>query len=457
MISDNMGNKYTNNINKNKEQKIEIKCINLNEFGQGVFKVNNEIKSANNLLPGESAIVSINADKCRVINLLNKSKKRVDVKCGAYNKCGSCHLLHMNYNEQIKFKEEYVNNCFKQNNIKANVKEIEKASILEGYRNKMTVAYKYSDGKIVYGFYEEDTHRIVSNDYCFVHTKEQNEIVKAIGKIMTELHISCYDEDKRKGLMRYAQVRFSRFTKEILVTLVTNGNVFPSRSEFIKRLRNICPYITSIVQNINSRKTSIILGDEEQVLYGRGYIEDEICGIKFNISSKTFFQVNPYQVEVLYRKVSDYLELQGNEVVLDAYCGVGTIGLSIAKNAKYVYGVENNKQSVINARTNASNNKIRNINFICADATDYIIEMTKMNAKFDCLIMDPPRTGSTEKFLYSVNKLAPKKIVYVSCEAKTLARDLKILLDKYEIQNVGIVDMFIGTYHVETVVCLVRK
>ena len=450
-------NKKNNKSNDIKSQKIEVKCINLNEFGQGVFKLGGSIKCVNNLLPGESAVVAINGDKCKVHNLINKSKKRVDVKCGAYNKCGSCHLLHMNYNEQIKFKEEYVNNCFKQYSIKAKVEEIERASVLEGYRNKMTVAYKYSDGKIVYGFYEEDTHRIVTNDYCLVHTKEQNEIVKEIGKIMNELHLSCYDEDKRKGLMRYVQIRFSRYTKEILVTLVIGSNVFPSRSEFVKRLRARCPYITTIIQNVNSRKTSIILGDEEQILYGKGYIEDEILGVRFNISSKTFFQINPYQVELLYKKVDEYLNLQGDEVLLDAYCGVGTIGLTLANKAKYVYGVENNKQSVINARNNANNNKIKNINFVCADATEYIIEMAKMKAKFDCLIMDPPRTGSTDKFLYSVNELAPKRIVYVSCEAKTLARDLRILLEKYSIEKVGIVDMFIGTYHVETITTLTLK
>jgi len=466
-----MGNKNNNFNQKNnqnfKSNKIEITGLDLNHFGQCSFKINKNIYSVNNLLPGEKAIVeeitggfdkqNQESKKYKLVKILTPSKKRQEVKCAAYNKCGSCHLLHLAYEDQIKLKLDYVNQCFKDNKLNIKVNEIVKAEKHEGYRNKMQVAYRYRDKNIVYGFYEEDSHRIINNDYCYVQSKEQNEIVKEIAKIMKDLHLTPYDEDKRTGVIRFALVRFARTTNEILVTIVTNGNMFPARNEFVKRLRAACPYITTITQNINSRKTSIVLGEEEQILYGNGYITDAISGINFKISSSTFFQINPYQVEKLYGKVKEYLELEGNEILIDAYCGVGTIGMTLAKYANMVYGVENNKQSVINAKNNAYENKIKNIRFECADATDYLVELAKEKIHVDALVMDPPRTGSTEKFLNAVNSLKPKKVVYVSCEASTLARDLCILTKEYNVKKVGIVDMFVGTYHVETVVCLSQK
>ena len=454
-------NNHFNNNKISEAKKYEVTCTGLNELGQGTFNIGKNIYSVSNLLPKEKAIIEENdyqgIKKFRVIKLLAPSKKRCEVKCKAYNKCGNCHLLHMSYEDQIDFKKDYVNNCFKDQKLNVRVDEVCKASVFEGYRNKMAVAFKYQNRELVYGFYEEDTHRIINNDYCYIHTKEQNEIVKKIAKIMKELKIVPYDEDKRTGIIRFVLVRFSRWSGEYIVTVVTNGNVFPGRSEFVKRLRNECPYVSTIVQNINTRKTSIILGDEEQVLYGKGYITDEICGIKFNISSSTFFQVNPYQVEVLYNKVKEYLCPDGSEVLIDAYCGVGTIGMTLAKSVKEVIGVENNKKSVINAKYNASNNKIKNIRFFNDDATKFLVGLAKDDVEIDALIMDPPRTGSTEAFLNAVNALKPKKVIYVSCEASTLARDLKILLKEYSVEKVGIVDMFVGTYHIECIANLSLK
>ena len=454
------GDKHFNN-KMSAIEKYEVVCTGLNDIGQGTFNIGKNSYSVSNLLPSEKCIVEENdyqgVKKFKVVKILAPSKKRCEVKCKAYNKCGSCHLLHLKYEDQISFKKDYVNKCFKNEKLNIHVDEICRANVYEGYRNKMAVAYRFQNKELVYGFYEEDTHRIINNDYCFCHTKEQNEIVNKIARIMKDLKIAPYDEDKRTGVIRFVLVRFGRFSKEYLVTIVTNGSVFPGRSEFVKRLRNECPYITTIVQNINTRKTSIILGEDEQVLYGKGYITDEICGISFNISSSTFFQVNPYQVEVLYNKVKEYLNPDGNEVLIDAYCGVGTIGMTLASSVKEVIGVENNKKSIINAKNNAINNKIKNIRFYNEDATEFLVGCAKDRIRVDALIMDPPRTGSTEAFLNAVNILKPEKVIYVSCEASTLARDLKILLKEYSVKKVGIVDMFVGTYHVECISSLVLR
>lgn len=451
-----MGKYVTNNEIIRK--KIEAKCISLNDTGEGVFKDGKELASCANFLPHEVGIVekvtSFNKSKYHLIRLDKQSNSRQTVKCSIYNKCGSCHLLHMSYEDQIKFKLDYVSNALKEYKLNSKIDEIIRADKINRYRNKMQVAYTTYNNNIVYGFYQEDTHKIIALDDCLVHSERQNEIAKAIAKIMKDLHLKPYDEDKRSGLIRFALIREAIKTKEMLVTIVTNADVFPGKNEFIKRLLKECSYITTIIQNINTRKTSIILGDDERIMYGSGYIIDELCGIKFKISSKTFYQVNPYQTELLYKKAIEYANFTGNERVLDAYCGIGTIGIVLSPFVREVIGVESNKQSVINARDNAYYNKIKNIRFINDDATKYIIE--NKDEKFDCIIMDPPRSGSTEEFLNAIKVISPKKIVYVSCEAKTLARDLKVLEDKYVIDKKCIVDMFVGTYHVETVVLMSR-
>ncbi len=439
-------------------KKIEGKCIYLNDLGEGVFKDGKQFASCPNFLRGEKAIIekvsTFSRTRYHVYKRLNEARERVNPKCPIYDKCGGCQLLHMNYDNQIRFKYDYVVSAFKEYNLSAKIDEVIKANITERYRNKMQVAYSSYNGNIIYGFYEEESHKIIPLDDCLIQSVRQNEVAKAIQKIMKDLHISPYNEDKRTGLIRFVLIREALKTKELLVTIVTNTNVFPGKNEFINRLIKACPYITTIIQNINTRKTSIILGDEENVLYGKGYINDVLCGINFQISSKTFYQINPYQVENLYSKAIEYAGLTGEEIVLDAYCGVGTIGMICAKDAGEVIGVESNKQSVINARNNAYNNKIKNIHFVNMDATEYIIK--NQDFRFDVVIMDPPRSGSTVEFLNALKKIAPKKIVYVSCEAKTMARDIKLLDDMYKIDKKAIVDMFVGSYHIETVCLLIK-
>jgi 23S rRNA (uracil1939-C5)-methyltransferase len=270
------------------------------------------------------------------------------------------------------------------------------------------------------------------------------------------MKIAPYNEDRRTGIIRFVLIKEGFQSKQVLVVIDTNGELFPGRNEFVKQLRNRFPEITSIIQNYNSRQTSIILGDQERVLYGPGYIEDSLLGLKFKISSKTFFQVNPAQTKKLYSKVREFADFNQTETIIDAYCGVGTIGMVLSRDVKHVIGVESNRQSVQNANANMKDNKIANIQFINEDATEFLGKLAKDGEKIDAVIMDPPRSGSTEKFLNSIMRLSPQKIIYVSCEAKTLARDLKSLIGNYKISKTAIVDMFPGTYHVETVVLMSR-
>lgn len=441
--------------------KFEAKCIGLNELGYGMFHVKNKTEAVPNFLPKEVAIIEqseYNGYKnYRLHKVLKPAKERVDPKCSVYHKCGSCQLLHMDYDSQIEFKKNYVLNCFKEYKIPFKINEIIRAEQKVAYRNKMQIGYRVRDNQVIYGFYEEDTHRVVAIDKCNVHSAKQNEVAAMIAKVMKELRIMPYNEDKKTGVIRYALIREAIMTKQLLVTIVTGSEVFPGKNEFIKRLLAKCPYINTIIQNINGRKTSIVLGDREKVLYGSGSIEEILCGIKFKLSSQTFFQVNPVQTEKLYNKVAEYANFKGNEIIIDAYCGVGTIGMTLAKHVKHVYGVESNKKSVANARQNAIDNKIKNISFVCEDATNYIMELAKEKCQIDAIIMDPPRSGSTEAFLNAVKELKPQKVVYVSCEAKTLARDLKLLEKDYIITSSAIVDLFVGTYHIETIVSLIKK
>ncbi len=441
--------------------KITAKALGLSDTGQGLVKIGKDLHAVSNLLPKEEALLEINSDyqyqKARVLKILKPSPIRQDPGCVVYGKCGGCQLLHMDYKSQIEFKKDYVLNAFKEKKISLKIDDVITASNPFHYRNKMQVAYRYKEGKLVYGFYEDESHRVTPITNCPVQTKTQNEIAKDIQNLMISMKIPAYNEDKRTGLVRFALIKEAFTTGEILVVIVTQGENFPGRNDFQRRLREKHPEITSIVQNINTRQTSIILGDQERIIFGPGFIVEELLGMKFKISSKTFFQINPEQTAKLYQKILDYGEFTKNETVIDAYCGVGTIGMVISPFVKQVIGVESNKQSVINGVENLRLNHLNNLQLINDDATLFLEKTAKTGRVFDAIILDPPRSGSTEKFLKAILAIKPKKVIYVSCEAKTLARDLTFLLNDYLIKKVAIVDMFVGTYHVETVVCLSKK
>lgn len=379
------------------------------------------------------------------------------IKCKYFKSCGNCQLLTKTYQDTLIFKLNHVNNCLKKYNIRDKVSEIIPSDKAFGYRNKMIIGYKYAGGKIISGFYEENSHKIVDIDNCLMHSELQNQIAREIKKIFTDLKIRPYDEDRKNGLIRYVLIREAIFKKEILITIVTSSDIFPARGEVVKRIRNISPAIKTIIQNINPRKTSIVLGEKERVLFGPGFIKDEMCGITFNITSKAFYQVNPIQTIKLYGKVIEHSNFNGNETIIDAYSGVGTIGMILSSSVKQVISVENNKQSVSAAIVNAKNNNINNVKFVCDDATNFIMNLAKDKQKVDAIIMDPPRSGSTPEFLNSAISLRPRKIIYVSCDPSTLARDLQVLNKVYKIDKITCVDMFCWTEHVETVVNLIRR
>ena len=372
-------------------------------------------------------------------------------------KCGGCQLLHLPYDKTIEYKKQYVLECFKKEGIKASINKVIPANNYFKYRNKMIIGFKLQDNKIVSGFYEENSHKIIDLDECLMHSDLQNEIAKYIKQLVKEYKIKPYDEDKKVGILRYVLIREAIKTKEILITFVTASEVFPARSDITKNLLTKFKEIKTIIQNINPRKTSIVLGEKEKVLFGKGYIEDELMGLMFKITSKSFYQINPKQTEKLYQEVIDNCKINKNETLIDAYSGIGTIGMILSKNAKEVISVENNPQAHKAAIMNAKDNKIKNVFFVHADATEFIDQFAREEEKIDCIVMDPPRTGSTPKFLRNVLKLAPKKVIYVSCGPDTLARDLKILLEKYQIKYVSITDMFCFTKHIESVVYLEKR
>ena len=410
------------------------------------------------LIPGEEALVDIvkKGDKrliCKIKTINTASPKRANL-C-SYSNCGGCDFKHINYQEQLNYKTDYIRSLFKDFKVKVN--ETIGMDSYVGSRHKIIQTFGYNKGKLTAGIYEEGTHNIVNIENCPIQNKEANEIVKDIKNIMSELKLMPYNEDSKTGLIRHVYIRCGYYTKEIMVVIVTAMDAFPARSQFIKKLLESNPNIKTIIQNINSRGTSVVLGDKTRVLYGPGYISDMLLGLKFNISSQSFYQVNPKQTEVLYNLAIKMAELKETDIVFDAYSGIGTISLIASKYCKTVIGVEIVNSAVKDAINNAKINNIKNCYFACDDATKYIVKMAEEKAHIDCLFMDPPRKGSDIYFLEAVLALKPKRIVYISCGPDTQVRDIKFLLGKYELTKIQPVDMFCLTHHVECVAHLILK
>lgn len=379
------------------------------------------------------------------------------IKCSISNKCGSCQLLNKEYEETLNHKLKYVNDCLKKEKVPYQIHDIYRSKYDTKYRNKMIVGFKYIQGKIVAGFYEENSHKIIAMNNCIMHSDCQNKIVQDVLSLMKNMKYFPYDEDRKIGLFRYLLIKEAHKTKEVMVVIVTGQELFPGSKSFCQKLTSLNPNIKAIIQNINNRKTSIVLGEKEKVLFGNLYITDYLCDLKFRITSKSFYQVNPVQAENLYNQVLNYSKLTGKEVVIDAYSGIGTIGLYLSNNAKKVISVENNKQAHMSAIANAKINNINNAIFYNDDATKFINLIADNKELIDIIIMDPPRTGSTEQFINACYRLNPKKIVYVSCGPDTLARDLKMFYSYgYKIKDASCFDMFCYTNHIETIVLLTK-
>ena len=375
------------------------------------------------------------------------------MKCSIVKKCGSCKYINNDYTSQLKIKTDYCKELLKKNQLNNyRVVDIIKMENPYQYRNKIIVAFNQ---KYEFGFYQEDSHRIIPYDRCLLHEEVSDAIIKKIQSLLKRYRVSIYDEDRGRGLLRHVLIRRAVVSDQTMVVLVCNDNVFKGSKNFCNELVKTFPSIKTVVLNVNKRKTSVVLGNEEKVLYGKGFIVDELCGLKFKISPKSFYQINHVQCEKLYQTAIDLLELKGNETVIDAYCGIGTIGMAVSKQAKEVIGVELNKDAIKDAINNAKANKINNIRFYNDDATDFMKKLASEKYPIDCVIMDPPRSGSTKEFMDAIKILKPKKVVYISCDPTTQVRDLKYFSKLgYQGNTMIPVDMFPHTAHVETVVLL---
>jgi len=375
--------------------------------------------------------------------------------CPLAKKCGGCQLQNMTYEEQLRFKQA------KEKRYLSRFGKVEPILGMDNpthYRNKVQAAfaYDYRHKRLISGVYQSGSHRIVPVNDCMIEDKKADEIIVSIRKLMQSFKFKAYDEDSGRGFIRHVLVKRGFTTNEIMVVLVSGTPVFPSRNNFVKALLKEHPEITTIIHNVNPYHTNLVLGKQEHVLYGKGYIEDELLGCTFRISAKSFYQINPVQTEKLYRTAIEYAGLTGKETFFDSYCGTGTIGIIAAKDAGKVIGVELNKDAVKDAIANAKRNNIKNIWFQAGDAGKYLTEMAEAGEHLDVVMMDPPRAGSSEEFLQAVLKVKPKTVVYVSCNPETLARDLKTLTRDYKVQKIQPVDMFPYTEHVETV-CLLSN
>lgn len=395
-------------------------------------------------------------DVCKV---MKRSDDRVSAKCPIYESCGSCQLLHVNYEAGMKLKKQMILSMVKKSKV-SNLKigDIVGMDHPYQYRNKMIISFaKDRNRQMQAGFYEENSHRLIPFQGCLLHEDKCDKLILDIISLVKKMNIEPYDEDRRRGLLRHVLIRRGVTTDQTMVVLVVASSTFPARKNFMQTLLKMHPEITTIIQNVNNRKTSVVIGDEERVLYGPGYVEDDLCGLRFRISSKSFYQINHEQTQKLYDQALAKVKWTGNETVIDAYSGIGTIGMCVSKHVKEVLSVESNKDAVQDAIQNAKRNQIKNIRFICDDAGSYMQKLAASKRKIDVVIIDPPRSGSDEKFLSSLVKLNPKSIIYISCNPKTQIRDMEYLKRfHYETDTMDLFDQFPMTMHVESIVRLTR-
>ncbi len=376
--------------------------------------------------------------------------------CPYAKACGGCDYQGIPYKEQLKKKQNYLNKLMEPYCKAAPIVGME---LPLHYRHKVHAVFDCTRrGQIVAGCYRKNTHEVVDIESCQIEEEESDAIIRDIKGMLKSFKIKTYDEDTGYGLLRHVLVRKGYHTGQIMVVLVLGSPILPSKNNFVKALRKKHPNISTVVINVNDKKTSMVLGERNITVYGKGCIEDELCGCRFGISPNSFYQVNPVQTELLYENAIFCAGLTGKERVIDAYCGTGTIGIIASRKAKEVIGVELNQGTVRDAIANAKRNGVRNIRFYNDDAGKFMVRMAEKGESADVVIMDPPRTGSDEAFLSSVVKLAPKKVVYVSCDPDTMARDVKYLVMRgYRVMKCTPFDCFPMTKHVETCALLTKS
>lgn len=406
-------------------------------------------------LPGE--IAEVEHAKYKVVkekDITTPSPDRIKVICPIFYECGGCDFLHINYQKQLHMKEEYVSNLYKKERIPFKINSIVQSKQPKNYRHKVVLSATQIKEKLRLGLYRENSKTVIPYLDCHIQDQEINMLLKTVEKVLNDFKIPAYHIDREKGIIKHVMVRKSYATKDFMLIFVTHDYLLPNAKKIIQEIIAKHPKVVTVIQNIHKKKTHLVLLDEEKILYGPGYIEDEIDGIKFKLSSKSFYQVNPVQMIELYHKALELAQIKSTDIVMDTYSGVGTISLLAAKKAKHVIAIETNLNAHKDAITNKKMNQISNITFIQSPVEDYI---KNYQEKIDCLIMDPTRDGATKAFLDAILRLKPKRIIYISCEPTTQVRDIKSLITQYKVEIVQPVDMFSQTVHVETITLLSLK
>ncbi|WP_026703063.1 23S rRNA (uracil(1939)-C(5))-methyltransferase RlmD [Salibacterium aidingense] len=438
----------------------KVTCSGLTDEGKGIVQWEGKKLEVEHLLPGETAELAVSQKgrhtRTELKRIIKPSDERVKPPCDYYDECGGCQLQHMNNQAQTRFKQETVDALMQPFGKPEPILTMEHPY---DYRNKSHTTFgPNKERQVIGGLYAQNTHEIIPIDRCLIHDPKADEIVQTIKGIMKSSKLQPYDEDTGHGFLRHVLIKVGKTSGEIMVVLVAASPVFQGKKNVVKALREAHPEITTLLLNVNKRNTSMVLGDEEKVLFGKGTIMDTLCGLTFDISAKSFYQINPGQTEKLYEKAMEMAELTGKETVIDAYCGIGTIGLIASRKASRVIGVELNNDAVRDAIHNSKRNGVKNARFYQGDAGEFMVQMAARGEKADVVMMDPPRNGSDEAFLSSVVKLQPERVVYVSCNPQTQAQNLKYLeKNGYSVEEIQPVDMFPQTTHVECCVSLVRN
>lgn len=439
--------------------------VSLGHSGEGVGKYEGFTVFVPYGLPGETVEVVITEvkksyAKGKLKRIVKAATMRCEPKCPIYYQCGGCQLQHVDYNEQLVVKRQTVVDAVTRIGKLAEVVIHPTIGAEDSwyYRNKMQFPIGTVQGKIAVGCFAQGTHNIINTEHCFIQHEANNLIAQTVQQIITELGISTYDERTGRGIMRHVLGRVGAATDEVMVVLVTATYELPHQEKIIAALRQRIPNLVSIVQNINTNRTNVILGNRTKTLWGENSIADRLGEFIFHISPRSFFQVNTKQAEVLYNKAVEYAGLSGHETVIDAYCGTGTITLFLAKHAQKVYGIEIVEPAIRDARHNAEINQVDNVEFITGDMVDVMPQMSKEGIRPHTIVVDPPRAGCDKNVLETFASMNPERIVYVSCNPSSLARDLAILEEYgYKTKEIQPVDMFSHTYHVESVALIQRK
>ena len=439
----------------NKNDHFTGTCTGYTYDGLGVVKTDTFSVFVKDMIIGETGEIVVTAVRKgygygRLLNLIEESPQRIEPKCPVSRQCGGCQFQHMSLKGQAFFKKSHVKECInKIGRLNVEVKDVLTMEEPFRYRNKVQLPVGTDkNGQPVIGFYRYNSHDIIPVEDCWLQSEHSNAVVNKIRELMIRFNnVSSF---------RHIMLRDFSSTEQCMVVLVTYKRNVPLLTEMVEELVSSDSRIKSVIQNINGEDTNVVLGKRQKLLYGSWYIQDELCGLKFEISSSSFYQVNSRQTEVLYSTAVDLLNLKGHELVMDLYCGVGTIGLIASKKAGKVLGVEIVESAIEDAKRNAALNNIDNVEFFCGDTGDIINKFKKEKIKPDAVIVDPPRKGCSKETIDTLIELKPKKIVYVSCNPSTLARDLNLLREDYAVKTIQPVDMFSQSYHIETVVLLER-